>query len=44
MFRPEAGDDTKLAHDETIFPIREDVRKPGLVTDAATKRRAAKAQ
>jgi hypothetical protein len=43
MFLPASGDETKLRRDETIFRVCEDVRKPGLVINPATKR-AAKAQ
>jgi hypothetical protein len=40
MFPPADGDETKQWGDETIFGSGEDIRKPGLVTHPATKRRA----
>jgi hypothetical protein len=43
MFLPASGDETKLRQDETTFRISEDIRKPALVINPATKR-AAKAQ
>ena len=43
MFLPANRDETKLRWDETIFRVCEDIRKPALVINPATKR-AAKAQ
>jgi hypothetical protein len=37
------GDETKLRRDETILAIGEDIRKPALVIEWLTKRRAVQA-
>lgn len=44
LFRSWPCDETKRTENETIFRPGEDVPKPGLVTTAPTKRRAAKAR
>jgi hypothetical protein len=43
MFLPRSGGETKLPRNETIFRVCEDIRKPAVAINPATKR-AAKAQ
>jgi hypothetical protein len=37
MFRPLGWDDTKLRRDETVFHLREDIRKRALGTNRPIK-------
>jgi hypothetical protein len=37
LFRPQGGHETKRTANETIFPVREDVRKLAMVTNATNE-------